>query len=109
MPAHDFTALYAHYPSVIAHMPPTFTSHEFILRLAHQYQDLYVDALASYRTTRRQNTPAPFLVVHGVLSKRLMTLSNLVRYDGEAQSSEDIFRQSKGCAKWKKVEPAHAL
>lgn len=107
MSAHDFAPLYAHYPAVIADMEPNFTSHEFILRLAHQYQDLYVDALASYRTTRRQNTPTPFLVVHGVLSKHLVAFSDLVRYDGEAQSV-DIFRHSSECAQWQKVATTSA-
>jgi hypothetical protein len=107
MSAHDFAPLFDRYSTVIDQMPDTFTSHQFILALAHQYQDLYVEALASYRTTRRQNTPTPFLVVHAILSKRLVAFSDLVRYDGEAQS-EDIFRQSNGCARWKKVLTASA-
>jgi hypothetical protein len=40
-------------------MPETFTSHQFILRLAQQHQALYIDALHSYR-----DTAAPFKHVH---------------------------------------------
>ena len=90
MSGHDFAPLFVHYPAVIADMKPTFTSHEFILHLAHQYQDLYVDALASYRTTRRRDTPKPFMVVHGILSKHLVAFSDLVRSRPASEINNDF-------------------
>ena len=39
---HDFDELYAQYSAVIAQMPETFTSHEFILELARQHQAIYI-------------------------------------------------------------------
>ena len=46
---HDFSELFAQYPAIIEQMPGTFKSHEFILKLAHQNQRLYIEALCSYR------------------------------------------------------------
>ena len=51
MGTHDFTPLFDHYPEVIAQLPPTFDSHEFILHLAQQHQPEYIDALCAYRDT----------------------------------------------------------
>ena len=85
---------------MIEQVPETFTSHQFILALAHQYQNLYVDALASYRTTSRRDSP--FLVVHGVLSRHLLTMSDRVHYNGKVKS-EDICGHSNECAQWQKV------
>ncbi len=36
MTADALTRLFVHYDEIIAEMPRTFTSHQFILRLAHQ-------------------------------------------------------------------------
>ena len=45
MTSHNFTAIYSHYPAIIAQMPSLFTSHQFILRLAQANQPLYIEAL----------------------------------------------------------------
>lgn len=101
MPDNTFAPLFEHYRSVIEQMPDTFTSHQFILALANQYQDLYVDALASYRTTSKRE--APFQAAHGVLSRHLHTMNDLVRYEGKVMS-ENIFRHTSQCAQWRKIE-----
>ena len=75
-----------------------FDSHEFILRLAHEHQRLYVEALAAYAYTDR-----PFQVVHGEIAKRLLKYPNLVVKTGETVS-EDIFGQENQCAWWRKVK-----
>ncbi len=99
MPRHDFSALYAQYPSAIDQMPTFFTSHQFMLRLAQQNQALYIDALDSYR-----HEPAPFKIVHGVLAKHLHAypkLVELVRFDAP---STDVFGQSSPCAEWRRLK-----
>ena len=93
----DFTPLYDSYPSIIARMPDRFTSHDFILRLAQRNQAAYIEALHAYRLDAD-----PFQVVHGILSKRLHEHTNLVRHEGEVDST-DIFGQSNRCASWSRV------
>ena len=98
---HDFSELYAQYPAVIAQMPVTFTSHEFILLLAQQHQRLYVEALYDYRDSIHRGEPTPFRVVHGIWSQHLRELPDLVSYLGEVPSV-DIFGRPNNCAQWRK-------
>ena len=101
MPEHDFSTLFEKYPDVIAQMPETFTSHQFIQRLAQQHQTLYVKALYAYR-----NTAAPFKTVHAILAKGLNGYRERLTNVGDVQS-EDIFGQATECAEWqKKSTPA---
>lgn len=100
MAIHNFDALYAKYPAVIAEMSDTFTSHEFILRLAQQYQALYIEALYSYRNRERE---APFMTVHSILARQLQNYPHLIR-EIDYVPSTDIFGQSNKCAKWQKVK-----
>jgi hypothetical protein len=102
MPKHDFSALEAHYPEVIEQMPATFTSHQFILRLAQEQQVLYIEALYDYRDSLHRGSPAPFRAVHQTLSDRLNKYPNLVVRDGDDDQSKDIFGQTQRCAKWRK-------
>ena len=60
MPAPELAALESVFPSVIATMDPYFDSHDFILKLAHKHQRLYVTALAAYA-----DHEYPFQIVHG--------------------------------------------
>jgi hypothetical protein len=99
---HDFTELYAVYPTVIAEMDGTFTSHQFIIKLAQEYQRLYVEALYSYRGSLHRAAPTPFLVVHGLLSQHLGTLPELATYEGQVPSV-DIFGNANNCAQWHRV------
>jgi hypothetical protein len=103
MSNHNFGPLVAQYPSVIAQMPPVFGAHEFILRLAQQNQQLYVEALYAYRNTLYGGTPAPFMMVHGILATRLGEFPNLVKQVSSSVKSTDIFGNDNGCSQWQKV------
>ena len=104
MPEYDFSKLYEQYPSVIAQMPKEFTSHKFILELARMNQTLYIEALYHYRHTRYKDKPAPFMNVHGSLAKALTRFPELIEKISDSVVSEDIFRVSNNCSKWRKVQ-----
>jgi hypothetical protein len=97
MSVDHFEALEAVYEQVIALMPETFDSHEFILKLAQEHQRLYVQALIEYADSDR-----PFQIAHGQIAKRLRNFPNLVAYVDET-ASEDIFLQKNSAALWRKV------
>lgn len=97
MSADHFEALEAVYEEVIASMPDTFDSHEFILKLAQAHQRLYVHALIEYA-----NSDRPFQIVHGQIARRLHNFSNLVTYIRE-HNSKDIFLQDNSAAIWRKM------
>lgn len=103
MPEHDFTPLYAQYPSIITQMPQEFTSHQFILALARQHQTLYVEALYSYRHHLHRGVPTPFLIVHGILAQRLAAYPQLIEQVQKLKISRDIFGQDNSCSEWRKV------
>jgi hypothetical protein len=99
MPESSLDALEALYPQVVASMErDDFDSHEFILQLAHDYQRLYVKALAAYADTDR-----PFQIVHGEIAKRLLKHGHLVVKTGET-ISKDIFGQENTAAAWRRVK-----
>jgi hypothetical protein len=98
MPQHDFSALKDRYPETIEAMPATFTSHEFILRLAQQHQALYIEALYDYR-----DKPAPFRAVHGILAKHLHAYKDLIELVRDDALSTSIFGESDRCAQWRKL------
>ena len=104
MAGHDFASLFAKYPTVIAAMPDSFTSHEFILHLAHQYQTLYIEALYSYRGRNQRGSPAPFFMVHGILAQQLLEYPKLIRQVRKNVPSKTIFGGDAGCSEWKKVK-----
>lgn len=97
-----FDDLFAQYPAIIEQMPQTFTSHQFILRLAQLHQQPYVDALYAYRDSMHRGRPTPFLAVHTVLAQHLGLLPHLVAHDGTAHST-DIFGQPADCARWRRL------
>ena len=103
MAEYDFSEFYEQYSSIIEQMPKEFTSHEFILELARQNQTFYIEALYHYRHTLYRNAPAPFMNVHGVLAKGLARFPELVEKIRDSVPSEDIFRVSNTCSKWRKV------
>jgi hypothetical protein len=100
---HDFTPLFRHYPNVIAEMPATFTSHQFILRLAQRYQVEYIEALYHYRTNLRLGKPAPFMMLHGILAQHLQDCQGLVTKIASLVPSTDIFGEDQQCAQWQKL------
>lgn len=100
MTQHDFNTIFEHYPRLIAGMPDPFTSHQFLLHLAQQYQALYIEALYAYRNIPQGSRP--FKTVHGILAKKLNAFSHLVAHVGEVESI-DIFTQESRCAQWQKV------
>lgn len=102
MPKHDFKPLYAQYPAIIDQMPDKFSSHEFILCLAQQHQDLYVEALYSYRQTIHRGKAAPFQIVHSKLSMHLMTCTDRIM-QVDRMNSQNIFGEPDECAAWKKI------
>jgi cellobiose-specific phosphotransferase system component IIA len=89
-------ALEVVYPSVLDTLPDEFDSHQFFLALAHQYQQLYVQALATFADTEH-----PFMNVHGQIARRLSD-SGLVHDTQKDVVSEDIFRQKNEARLWRK-------
>lgn len=104
MTTHDFSELYAQYPLTIADMKDSFTSHKFILELARQNQTLYIEALYSYRHNIHRGSPAPFLIVHGILALQLLEFPTLIRQVRKNKPSQDIFGEDASCSEWKKVK-----
>ena len=100
MSKYDFQPLYDQYPNVIAQMPESFTSHEFILRLAHQNQVDYIEALYSYRDYRHAGTIAPFQAVHMTLAGHLNRCPEVENL-GQVRS-QHIFGEWTTCAKGRK-------
>jgi len=98
MSEHNFEALYRHYPEIIAQMSGEFTSHQFILKLAQRYQQLYVEALYTYRHNK------PFQIVLGILARELRQYKSLIVYTGEQSDSTDIFGHANSASCWKKIE-----
>ena len=96
MPQHDFSALYAAYSDTIAKMPPIFSTHQFVQALSQSHQQLYIEALYSYR-----HSDTPFGIVHRVLAARLTSLDALKLL--QQVSSTDIFGQPSTCAQWAKL------
>lgn len=103
MQQHDFTPLYDQYQSIIKVMPQTFTSHQFIQKLAQKNQAAYVEALYDYRNRRHRGENVPFLIVHGILAKHLFEFPKMIQLDRRQVSSRDIFGSDNTCAQWRKI------
>jgi len=104
MPEHDFSELYSQYPHVLAQMPKTFNSHQFILELARKNQLAYLEALYSYRDYLHQGEPAPFKNVHRILAQQLSQFPALIIKMPDRVVSTDIFGQTSNSTEWRKVD-----
>lgn len=89
-------ALETVFPSVVETMKNDFDSHDFILNLAHQHQQRYVQALVTFA-----DMEYPFMAVHGEIARRLSE-SGLVKKVG-TRNSQDIFKQVNSATLWQKV------
>jgi hypothetical protein len=94
-----FEELEKHYPEVIGKMPERFNSHEFILKLAYEYQRLYAKVLAAYADAEG----LPFMIVHGQLAKKLTEYPDLIKRVGE-EPSQDIFGHSQTSTLWRRMK-----
>lgn len=97
----NMTALFGHIPAIIGEMDDVFGSHEFIRRLMHRQQGLFVEALYAYRAA------TPFRKVHARISNELRNHTGLITYIGH-RNSPDVFGEIQGCAFWQKVGVAAA-
>ncbi len=102
MPQHDFSKLFDLYPKIIREMDDRFDSHEFIIKLAIDYQRDYVEALYSYRKSKYRSKFAPFKVVHGILAKRLTSHQDLIDRILPDKDSMDIFGNKDSASRWNK-------
>ncbi len=103
MPNPALDTLFDCYPETIESLGKTFNSHGFILRLAQAHQLEYIEALYSYRNKRYRRKPAPFMVVHGLLAKRLTAYPHLIRRILPDRQSKDIFGNLDSAARWEKI------
>lgn len=97
MSANEFESLESVYEQVIAQMPNRFDSHEFIIKLAQEHQQLYVKALAEHVESEK-----PFQIVHSQIAMRLLKYPNLIARVGE-HISRDIFLRENIATLWQKV------
>ena len=93
----EFEALLAHYQEIIDRMPDEFTSHEFILALAHDYQREYIALLYTYRTHE-----TPFMVCHLKIAKGLNRFREQLAKLKQVPST-DIFGTHRYARKWRKT------
>lgn len=93
----EFEALLAHYQEIIDRMPDEFTSHQFILALAQNYQREYIALLHTYRTHDN-----PFMVAHQKLAKGLNRFREKID-KLERVPSTDIFGTHSSARTWRKT------
>lgn len=98
MPASVFEKLEESYPSIIDMMPgDLFNTHEFMLKLVEEYQELYVQALVEY-----SQSDQPSLMVIGKIVTSLKERNDLITYI-RRESVENVFEQNHEFEVWQKV------
>ena len=104
MAMYNFSELESKFPEIINKLPDTFDSHEFILKLAQQYQTEYVSALYAYKDFVLRTQPAPFYGVHKAIIQKLAAHTELVVLINNNKQSKDIFGNPQTCGEWRKVQ-----
>ena len=90
-----FVTLSVYIPDVLKTMPDEFDSHEFIAAFAYQNQLIYIQALSN------AGWKDQFQKVNNAIV-RWLGESGLVRQTGTTES-ENMFKQVRSAAVWKKV------
>ena len=91
--------LEAHFEETIAVMDIRFTSHQFLLRLAHDHQAAYVAGLAAHAAGGK-----PFRDLHHALIQRLKTHEGKrITLTKESYPSRDIFDTPSHAGLWRKL------
>jgi uncharacterized protein (DUF2225 family) len=99
MSASIFDKLEEIYPNIIAMMPDEqFNTHEFMLKLVQEYQELYVQALIEY-----SQNDQPSLMVIGQIAKRLKKRDDLVTYI-RSDIIENVFEHNHDFEVWQKAQ-----
>ena len=89
------------FPATVAKMDNQFTSHDFLLKLSQGNQVDYIEAL---HICSSKGHLTPFKTVHGLLMKKLLEHTDLVRCVNKDCKDEDIFGDKVRNALWEKVE-----
>lgn len=71
-----------------------FDSHQVILELAHNNQNLYVRELLA------TESDIPFQVLHSKLGRRIKVVCERLGFEGRNWRSKDIFGQQSECMHW---------
>jgi hypothetical protein len=99
VPASVFDKLEEIYPSIIDMMPDDlFNTHDFMLRLVQEYQELYVQALMEYSQNNQ-----PSLMVIEQIARGLRKRNDLIIYV-RSESIENVFEQQRDFEVWRKVQ-----
>lgn len=94
----DVDKLESFFEDIIPKMAHRFTSHEFLLRLAHEHQKEYIGALALYL-----GNDTPFRDLHHELVKRLKKLEGQMLISQRTEyPSRDIFGNPSTATLWRK-------
>ena len=98
MSALVFDKLEEMYPSAIDSMPDNlFNTHEFMLKLVPDYQELYVQALIEY-----SQNDQPSLMAIEQIARGLRKRNDLIIYI-RSECIENIFEQKRDFEVWRKV------
>lgn len=97
-PGREFQVLRECFQEVIEELDSSFTSHQFILELAHRFQNEYALALVSYMSDAND----PFRRLHALIARSLNDFPDLIERLPNDVESEDIFRRRQLCSAWRK-------